>query len=321
MSLVDLFLKFHYLTTYRNIEFLNKIKFYSVLRLINKHLAFVVLKSVYLLTSNSLKNSLFPTKQIKSDIIVTVTSFPNRIKNLSLTLETILRQKLKPQQILVYLSSDQFTSKLHLPKSLLHLEKRGITFVFVEGDLKSHKKYFYAFQHFKENPILTIDDDLLYDSELILRANSFHLNTPGVIGAHYAYEIGFDENNCIQPYREWNFNKDLNVSSNFIFFGSGGGTLFPPNIFQDFVFNVNAIKEHCMYADDVWLNAMCRMHKIKVCQLASQPILNIPDRNKVTLTAINVGENLNDKQIIAVRHYCITNFNIDPFSLHYLLSY
>jgi len=318
MKIVDVFIKINDFTNHKKILFLNKLKFYSIVRFLNRNVAYFILRFFYFLTSRNKQYSLGGGRSC--NVIVSLTSFPARLEDLNLTLETILRQDLQPNRILVYLSSDQISSLNLLPLRLSKLTKRGVEYIFVEGDIKSHKKYYYSLKDFPNNPILTIDDDLLYDSKMLNRLYSAYLKDPSIIYCHYGYTITYNPLNKIESYRDWVMNKSFADAGLFNFFGSGGGTLFPPGTLHPEVFNIEVVKEICFNADDVWLNAMSRLVKTKVCQLRPSSILFIPNSNLVSLKTINLAQNQNDVQIKNVSEYCLEKFGVDPFSYDYLLE-
>lgn len=74
--------------------------------------------------------------------------------------------------------------------------------------------------------------------------------------------------------------------------------------------------EKCKFADDVWLNTMCRLNKKKIIVINNLfsylPILNFSNSK---LVAINNGQNQNDVQISNLREYYIRHFKTDPYSL------
>lgn len=77
-------------------------------------------------------------KKREQKIIVSLTSFPKRIDTLWITIETLLRQSMKPDEIILWLAEEQFNGIDSLPKALLEQQKRGLTIRFCD-DLRSHK--------------------------------------------------------------------------------------------------------------------------------------------------------------------------------------
>ena len=319
MNIVDFFVKINDLTTRNNLNLLRKFKFYSVIRLINSKIAIVVLEFYFYLTKNKTFNSLSYINP-SCPVVLSLTTFPGRVSTMHLCLETILRQSIKPGKIIVYLSREQFPTLDLLPNKLFDMTRRGVTFELVSGDIKSHKKYFYVLNQYPETPIITIDDDLFYDSNLIKRLYESYLKNPKKVYSSYGYEMKFDKQDKLLPYRNWKMIKNSKDSSFFNFFGSGGGTLFPPKSFHFEVLNFDVIKNVAMNADDIWLNAMTRLNRYPVEQVTGLTIFNIPSRNKVTLSQKNLGENQNDIQLQKVSEFCKQSYDIDPFSFEFCNS-
>ena len=99
----------------------------------------------------------------KPRLIVSLTSYGDRLNTLSICLKSLLNQTRKADKILVYLT-DNITES-HLPTSLLELRDKGIEYKFIPLDLKPHKKYYYAMQEFPDDIIVTVDDDVIYYKE------------------------------------------------------------------------------------------------------------------------------------------------------------
>src|SRR5574343_906457 len=99
-------------------------------------------------------------------VIVSLTSFPGRVQDVWIVIECLFRQTFKADKIILWLSESQFNG-IELPQRLLDQKKRGLEIRFVEDDLKSHKKYIYALNEYKNDYVITVDDDLYYDNQLI----------------------------------------------------------------------------------------------------------------------------------------------------------
>lgn len=291
---------------------IRKIKLFSLLRYINRYFTYYAFRIWCFLTEKHSKFSILLAKE-KVPVIISLTSFPGRLPNLNLTLESILRQTVKPEKIRVYLSREQVKSVFELPENLQKLQTRGVEFILVSDDLKSHKKYFYVLKEFSDYPIITIDDDLLYDSRLIERLFSVYQKNKAIIYCNYSYSIKYDSAGNIEKYRNWQLNLKSSEASFNNFFGSGGGTLFPPHALHKDVLNMDIVKEISFDADDIWLNGMARLNGTKIRQLKSRALLNMPTFNVPTLASVNLGLNKNDLQLKAVSHYCIKKHGVDPF--------
>jgi hypothetical protein len=141
------------------------------------------------------------TEKRDKKFIVSLTSFPARVDDIWIAIETILRQSFKPDAIILWLSEEQFEG-IELPASLTDLERRGLTIRFVPGDIRSHKKYKYALEEFPNDYIITLDDDLYYDKDLLQNLVDLKKNYPKCVPTNRAHKLKFD-NDIILPYNKW----------------------------------------------------------------------------------------------------------------------
>jgi hypothetical protein len=262
---------------------------------------------------NKKHNCLKTCTKIEGRIIVSLTSFPARINRLWLVVETLLRQTQLPDKIILWLSEEQFPSLETLPKNLLRLQKNGLEIRLCQGDLRSHKKYYYALQEFPGDVIITVDDDVFYNLRLIEYLVELYKEFPDCVSCNRCSEINV-LNKQIQPYISW---KDYLLAKcpDYKIFSIGmGGVLYPPNIFYSSVLDSEIFMKYCDLADDIWLNVMSRLAEAKVVKSAyNSYYLPVMNYRNFTLSSINVNDGLNDKQLASVRSYCIENLGIDPF--------
>ena len=230
------------------------------------------------------------------DIIVSLTSFPARIENVWQVVECMLRQTLQPNKILLWLSKDQFSTKTELPNTLLELESDVFEIRLVDGDIRSHKKYYYVAREFPDSLMFLVDDDLYYDSKIIERSiREYHKHTNTVI-CNYARIINRDKKGRILPYKTWNVIRNYSESAD-LFFGSGGGTLFRPSQMYKDLTDIEEALRLTPVADDIWLNAMERLNGQKIVHLKSKTLLGITNKHDVRLATSNLDGNGNDIQI------------------------
>lgn len=293
--------------------FLKKIRFYSFCRFLIRLIANIILPIYFIFTNWNKRYYLKENKNSKSRIIVSLTSFPARINRVWIVVESLLRQQTKPDMIILWLSIEQFPTKQTLPKSLIRLQKRGLTIRLCMDDLRSHKKYFYALKEFPEDYIITVDDDVFYNSQLLSYLIELNHKFPKAICCNEASRIVIKDG-LIEPYLSWDHVESENNPSSEIIPIGVGGILYPPNSLNHDVFNIDIFKKYCFLGDDIWLNLMGRLNRTLVAKTAYNstyiPILN---RNNITLNSINRSEGYNDKQLISIRDYYITYRNIDPY--------
>lgn len=188
----------------------------------------------------------------KSNLIVSVTTFPKRIDKIWIVIESILRQTLQPKKVVLTLSKMQFTSRDCLPTKLLKLEKQGLLeIIWTDDDLRSHKKYYYVMKKYPDDNIVTIDDDFIYANTMLESLYTFNLKYPNCIVTHLALEREGSD------YHNWKnlLFKSVNPTYNIMQFG-GSGVLYPPSSLHSDAFDKEILKDCCPLADDIWLNAM-----------------------------------------------------------------
>ena len=243
-------------------------------------------------------------------IVVSLTSFPARFDTLHLAIKSILNQSMKPNVIFLCLAKDEGKDKSTLPQSVLSLEKYGLQLFFADDNLKPHNKYFYAMKHYPNSLIINVDDDNIYDKNLVLNLYNSYLKYPNVISAKRVHKILKDENNILLPYSKWYYEYKKKTTPSFDLLATGvGGVLYPPGLLPPETFNAGKIRELCLNADDIWLKFMEIKNKIPVVWAKSRRVhpLSIKRAQKNTLQRNNYHGNLNDKYISDLQHYFGTN--------------
>ena len=163
-------------------------------------------------------------------VIVSLTSYPYRFKKPEMIkcLRSLVRQDTNiPYKIVFNVFEDDIKE---MPETLVSfIEKNNIKIYHCPLDLRSHKKYYYVMQEYKNLPIITVDDDIVYSKHLVSDLYSSYLKYSKCVSACYLYRMAFDANDkLICSFKKWNIKYDKYEPSFRNSFGSGGGTLFPP---------------------------------------------------------------------------------------------
>lgn len=104
---------------------------------------------------------------IEEKIIVSLTSYPERINQVRQVLDSILANTLKPDLIVLTLSLDEFPNK-EIPKELTELEEKDLLKIkWVEGNEYPYKKLMHTLKDYPDDLIITTDDDVIYSPEII----------------------------------------------------------------------------------------------------------------------------------------------------------
>lgn len=245
-------------------------------------------------------------------LVCSLTSFPARIDEIWISIETIFRQTYKADEIILWLSKDQFAEQA-LPQSILNCQEKGLTIRWVDGDLRSHKKYFYVLQECKgkDVDVVLLDDDLYYPDRLLENLVCMARRHPHAICATRVHKMTYDSEGQLKPYRQWihNYNPKQEICSDNLFFTSGAGTLIPAGIMPADTFNDEVFKQICFHADDVWLNMQAKNAGIDIFtnNKYNKDEISIGHSQDVKLVNENVLSGGNDKQIEAVMEYFNSN--------------
>ena len=198
-------------------------------------------------------------------VIVSFTSFPARIQDVWKVVESLKNQTICPDKILLWLSKDQFPSKENVPHRLIECEDDLFEIRMVDGNIRSHKKYFYAMREFPRSTIITCDDDIYYHPKMLESLIKTGKKYPGCIIANVTKQMLFDGNGDLLPYYKWNGDFKPFSSLNNVQIGAGG-VLYPPGSLHKFVLKKDLFSKLAPLADDLWLNCMARLQKTPVIQ-------------------------------------------------------
>ena len=244
-------------------------------------------------------------------VIVSLTSFPARIRNVWMTCATLLNQKYTDIHIVLYLTKDEFPHGYdNLPKTLTKLKKRGLDIRIIEDvNLRPHNKYFWALKDFPYNTVITVDDDILYSPKLISELMKIHAQYNDCVICNRGITIKKTN------YREWVNNIYLEEKRSDILATGVGGVLYPAHIFDNTpIFDKDAISSTCLNADDLWLSFMTRFKNNKVVQTKFKVgLLTILSSQDKALCISNVGEDRNDEQIRLLSQWAEKKFGFDFF--------
>lgn len=242
--------------------------------------------------------------------VASLTSFPDRIHTVHLSIECILRQAVKPDKIILWLAQQQFPN-LHkdLPKNLLALQNRGLEIKFCD-DLRSHKKYYYSLLEYPNSKIIMFDDDLYYHKDVIKNLLVLNRKYPNCIIATRAHKMVFDNQKRLLPYSKWLHNYNVEKPSLFVMHTSGHGTLIPGKyIFDETVFNKDLILKLCPKSDDVWLKMNLIRLNVSVVTNGrfNKDSISVKESFASSLVSENSFKGMKDMQI----RNCINHFNFE----------
>ncbi len=250
------------------------------------------------------------------DIIVSLTTYGRRIHSVYMTIESIMEQTMKPNRIILWLDYS-FEGK-RLPESINKLRKRGLEVAFCK-DVRSYKKLLPALCKFPDDAIITVDDDVLYDVNMLENLIVPYLENPNAIYSNRVHKMIPDGNGKLLPYNNWEWCTKEHGVSDLYFFTGVGGVLYPPHSLDEEVKNEAVFMQICPAADDVWFKAMSLKKGTPVCRVETRHTNGeeyfVDDETQdMALCNQNVGLSLNDRQLDAV----FTKYNLYPLLQHHV---
>ena len=242
-------------------------------------------------------------------LIVSLTSYPARMYDIHYCLYSLLNQKFKPDEVILWLGEEQFPNREEdVPKKVLDLRNNGLTIKFTE-DIKSFKKLIPALKEYPNDIIVTADDDIFYPSDWLEKLYNEYVEDRENIICHRAYKINI-KGEKILPYSKWKKCLKGDSTSVLNFFTGAGGVLYPPYSLYKDISKINLFMDLTPNADDVWFWAMVLLNEKKV-KVIKEPTVELtyinPERelgmldNEKTLYHTNKDEN--DMQIQNVLNY------------------
>lgn len=253
------------------------------------------------------------------NVIVSLTSYPERLGTIDKVIRSLLRQTIQPKKIILWLGTD--TKDDQIPKKLVKLEKKsGGLFQIRKNveNIKPHKKYFFAMQENPEAAIITVDDDLFYDSSLVKDLIDSYKKYPECVHARRVNLMKKTADGKIGKYATWDWEYKTITKPDFALLPTGcGGILYPPKILPPETFQMESIKEYCLNTDDIWLKFMELKAGVKVVFTNNKTVhpLTIRKSQKTALmlnNAQNSRENINDINIEKMEKF--TGINLGDYA-------
>lgn len=240
----------------------------------------------------------------KYRVIISLTSFPARIDKVYLCINSLLRQSIRADKIILWLAETQFPNGKGVPQNLLNLIGENFEIKYCD-DIKSYKKIFFVAQEFRGDIIITVDDDTLYPEDWLSKLIYTYIEYPNCVCCYRAHKIVL-QNDKIAPYSKWiGLSPDEKGPDLRLVPIGVGGVLYPPTYFNNVEFNFEKIKELCPTTDDLWLKAIGIKNEFKAVKvdLNSKEWFTIISSQKQALMNTNVGKNINDISISNLQKY------------------
>lgn len=192
-------------------------------------------------------------KYCEHEVIVSLTTFGKRLYDVATTIESIMQGSMLPNRIVLWLGEEHKDEEL--PLSLQLQQKRGLQVEYCK-DIRSYTKLIPSLKKYPEAVIITIDDDLVYERDLIENLFRTYKQNPECICANRIHEIVLGKNGKPIEYLKWRWGANPVTASPLNFLTGVGGVLYPPHCLNEEVFNEKVFLDICKYADDIWFYSM-----------------------------------------------------------------
>ncbi|MBL6611465.1 MAG: zinc-binding alcohol dehydrogenase [Flavobacteriaceae bacterium] len=229
-------------------------------------------------------------------LVASVKSFAPRLHLVHLAIRSVWNDEVIPQHTVLVLHQKHRES---LPNSIKELEKAGLEIVFVDND-RSHFKLLGAFSVHSSMPVVTFDDDVIYQKNWLNTLYQTHLQFPDRVVALQTRIISRSEKGDWLAYKNWPTSYQNQISSVATLPIGGAGVLYPPNFNTPELSNIKLIELLCPKADDLWFKTMGLLRNFKVVIPEDLPKSSLPiiGSQTVSLGKENIKEDRNRSQWI-----------------------
>ena len=246
-------------------------------------------------------------KDGEKELIISLTTIKSRLEKVHITIESLLRQQLKPHRVLLWLSGE--LQNFPTPPALQRQQQRGLELRFA-NDIGPATKLVHSIREHPDALVATADDDTLYPANWLHQLYHSFCANPGSIHAFRAHWMLSEPDGSLKPYWDWSHLAPGVVGPAHRLFPTGvGGVLYPPKSLGNEVFNEKAMRETCPTNDDIWFKAMALLNKVPAMKV--KPVFSafptLRSAKKTGLTFIN--SQANDPQLKAVfQRYDLNQF-------------
>ena len=214
-------------------------------------------------------------KAVNWEHVISLTSHTARFNTLSQTLNSLLAQRLIAKNIYLNIAQEDLGK---LPDSVKDLASSGLIKINTCENLGPGKKLIPTLKLERSLPIIVVDDDLIFETDLTLKLMIAHHLSPGNIIASRVHKIIHTPEGKISAYINWQKNYSLSDGPSMdLFATSGAGTLYKAEFFHSDVTDEKTYTELAFHTDDLWWFIQSKRVGIKTKRLPGQSALNFID--------------------------------------------
>lgn len=187
-------------------------------------------------STSFISDSIINNNELQYDVIVSLTSFPSRFRNSELIIRCLTSLVKQVTQYKYHIVMTLFKDDIPLLPSevlefcLIH----DIEILPCCQDIRGNKKYFYVCQKYPNNPIIMVDDDLIFFDNLVDSLMNKYVKQKNVIWTGWCQLLNINTDGKLYYCESLMHNSNDETPSFRYKFGSGSGTLIPPHMIDDF---------------------------------------------------------------------------------------
>lgn len=232
----------------------------------------------------------------RSDVVVSLTSFPARIDHVWIAIESLLQQNAPPRKVVLVLAACEFPGR-NLPTELQRQEERGLEILWTDHNTRSYKKLLPTREAYPQATIVTADDDVLYEPQMLSSLCSAAKARPNAIIGN-AGTIIIAGRKGLLPYRQWP-RADLSTPGDRVLLTGNGGILYPPDVLPSALLSDYELAARlCPAGDDIWFWAVARTAGVPVVCLGNHSLHMLRYQHATPrLATLNWEQDYNDVQL------------------------
>lgn len=231
-----------------------------------------------------------------SNIIISLTTFPARIDQAWIAIESLLQQDVRPWKVVLVLSLEEFPTRV-LPAAIRRQQTRGLEILWVPRNTGSYKKLLPVRERYPEAIIMTADDDVRYEAWRLRRLRDAAQRRPDTIIGHCGWVITTDTDG-LAPYLSWPPAGPETPSNRCLLTGVGAVWYPPGALPAEPLLDIDRALASCPSADDIWFWAVARASGTPIACLGTQrtkSVLRLKD--SPALHTVNRAQGRNDIQL------------------------
>jgi hypothetical protein len=239
-----------------------------------------------------------PSSWDRGHLVVSLTTFPARIRYVAMAIESIQRGSLRPHLIVLVLAKSQFRDR-RLPWRLrIQALRSNVNILWTDEDSKSYKKLLPTIEAFPNSHIVTIDDDVIYERRFLQGlVDATDPRRKRIVG-YRGWELQLDSGQ-LASYRGLPEATRSSPPERVLLTGVGG-ILYPPHALRTDALMDPAWRTVSPTADDIWFWAVAHVSGVKpVCLWEGREPYRTIDALRVTpsLSIVNNHQAGNDIQM------------------------